>query len=320
MYNQPFLEHYKGKATRHLCPNCGSKNSFTHYLDGNTQKPINSKVGRCERESKCGYHYTPKQFYMDNPQFEIELNNSIVSFMPTSIASPRPIDAILYDFVEKSTSHKSKFVQFLSKIITTDEIQEIYKHYALGATRKEEVIFWQIDTCGKVRTGKIMQYDPDTGKRIKNENIGVGWVHNKLKNEGQLPTDFNLTQCFFGEHLLKLYPTAIIGIVESEKTALIASVMMPNFIWLAAGNLNGLSIDKCKVLQGREVVLFPDLGGFEKWNKKATELLLELGIKISVSDLLELEATLEERENGLDIADYIIEQMLAQKDSRKKSA
>ena len=30
----------------------------------------------------------------------------------------------------------------------------------MGSTKSGDVIFWQIDIDGKVRTGKIMQYDP----------------------------------------------------------------------------------------------------------------------------------------------------------------
>jgi hypothetical protein len=82
----------------------------------------------------------------------------------------------------------------------------IGENYALGATNSKEVIFWQIDIHGKVRTGKIMQYNSITGKRIKHQNGAIDWVHNKLKKTGALPEDFNLQQCFFGEHLLKIYP------------------------------------------------------------------------------------------------------------------
>jgi len=195
--------------------------------------------------------------------------------------------------------------------------------YALGATKNKEVIFWQIDITGKVRTGKIMQYNPATGKRLKHESGAIDWVHNKLKKSGVLPEDFNLQQCFFGEHLLTLYPDKSVAIVESEKSALIASALIPNMIWLAAGNINGLSIEKCKVLKHRNVILYPDLGAYEKWKEKAKLLNSELpspqgeglgvrsGVrfKITVSNLLEDEATDTDRSNGLDIADYMIEEM-----------
>jgi Domain of unknown function (DUF6371) len=311
MYIQPYLEPYKNIHSRHTCPSCGMKNSFTLYLDGSINKPINTNVGRCEKESKCGYHYTPRQFFIDNPPSEDDKKNYI--HQPTLLIqkeTPQPMGVLPFELVKKSASYESTFVRFLCEIMTTEQMHWIGEYYALGATQNGEVIFWQIDQSGKVRTGKIMQYNHLTGKRIKHENGSINWVHNKLKYAGKLPNDFNLTQCFFGEHLLKLFPNATIGIVESEKSAIIASVMMPDFIWLAAGNLNGLSIDKCKTLQGRKVILYPDLGAFEKWSIKATEIQKECGCKVTVSDILEKISTPSERDNGLDIADYIIRQHL----------
>ncbi len=95
-----------------------------------------------------------------------------------------------------------------------------------------------------------MQYNPETGRRLKHESGAIDWVHNKLKKSGTLPEYFNLQQCFFGEHLLKLYSDKPVAIVESEKSTLIANAVFPDLIWLAAGNLNGLSLEKCKVLKG----------------------------------------------------------------------
>jgi len=181
--------------------------------------------------------------------------------------------------------------------------------YAIGATRAKEVVFWQIDIEGKIRTGKVMKYNPITGHRIKHENGSINWIHTLLKKDGTLPCDFNLVQCFFGEHLLRENPTNPVAIVESEKSAIIGAGVMPNLVWLAAGNLNGLSIDKCKVLKGRTVILYPDLKAFDKWSEKAKEIQKVVGCKISVSDLLEQVATDEERENGFDIVDYLIRDM-----------
>ena len=107
----------------------------------------------------------------------------------------------------------------------------------------------------------------------------------------------------FGEHLL-IDKTKPVAIVESEKTAVIASVYLPQFIWLAAGSLTNLNAEKCCVLKGRIVTLFPDLNGFEKWSNKAKELS---GLAIfTVSDLLERKANETEKQQGFDLADYLI--------------
>lgn len=166
------------------------------------------------------------------------------------------------------------------------------KHWN-GAT-----VFWQIDTRGKVRTGKIMLYSPTTGKRVKNLELPVYWVHKALKQ-----SEFELRQCLFGEHLL-IDKTKPVAIVESEKTAVIASVYLPQFIWVAVGSLTNLNAEKCSILKGRTVTLFPDLNGFDKWSSKAKELS-HLAI-FTVSDLLERKATEAERKQGFDLADYLI--------------
>lgn len=240
-----------------------------------------------------------------------------------------PIGYIPDDYVKKSLSTESDFVQFLKRLFENSNglnqsnrlnqsIDEVCNMYRLGATKDRRVIFWQIDFEGKVRTGKIMAYNPETGKRVHDQSGAIDWVHNKLKRTGELPNDFNLAQCYFGEHLLPMYPDRAVGVVESEKTAVIASLLKPEFVWLAAGNLNGLTIEKSKVLMGRSVILFPDLGKklpsrpipFELWKGKAAEIKRAYGCKVIVSDLLERTATDEARESGLDVADYIIEQLM----------
>jgi len=315
-YTQPYLQPYKGKDTRHDCPSCKAKLSFTQYLDGNTHKPIHDIVGKCNRQSKCGYHYTPKQYFINNPSdcrdAMLSVSNK-TSQIPKSVTLPRPIGTIPFSFVQKSSSYRSNFVRFLFDYFSDEQIRSVAEDYALGATKSKEVIFWQIDSIGKVRTGKIMQYNPTTGRRIKHESGAIDWVHNKLKKSSELPKGFNLQQCLFGEHLLKIYPTKHVAIVESEKSAIIASCIMPELVWLAAGNLNGLSVEKCQVLKGRNVMFYPDLGAFEKWSLKAVEIQKQNFCKISVSTLLEDEATETDRANGLDIADFILAELKSNK-------
>jgi len=144
-----------------------------------------------------------------------------------------------------------------------------------------------------------MLYNPANGKRIKDLEPPSDWIH----SYSRLP-NFNLEQSLFGEHLLAKDPTKTCALVESEKTAIIASVYLPQFIWLAVGGLSGLRVEKCQVLKGRNVILFPDLGGYQKWKDKLVDLAPFCNVKIS--DLLERKATSEEKNQGLDIADYLM--------------
>ena len=62
------LERYRGRGSRYVCPKCRHKHSFTRYIDTyNNNIYINDDVGKCNRLDKCGYHYTPRQYFEDNP-------------------------------------------------------------------------------------------------------------------------------------------------------------------------------------------------------------------------------------------------------------
>ena len=139
-------------------------------------------------------------------------------------------------------------------------------------------------------------YD-ENGHRCKDITPPVRWVHSVLK------PNFILSQCLFGEHLL-CDATKKVAIVESEKTAIIASIYLPDMIWLACGGSEGLNFDRCAVLRGRNVTLFPDSGQYDKWSAKA-RWLSRICIA-SVSSLIEQQATEQEREAGFDIADYLV--------------
>ena len=320
MYKQPYLRPYTGKESRTVCPQCKKSNSFTLYLDGNTGQPISPTVGICNHANSCGYHYTPKQYFIDNPQrggFEPRPTRVIQRPQP-----PKPMGLIPIEYLDRTQSTDSNFVYFLTGLFMSLDnsisIEELCRTYKLGATKDKKVIFWQIDINGNVRTGKIMQYNPTTGKRVHNASGAIDWIHNTLKRADKLPDDYNLKQCYFGEHLLNEQPDKIVAITEAEKTAIICSVLFPQMVWIGAGNLNGLTVEKSKALKGRSIMLFPDLSNpdlpiekqaFTIWSNKADEIRKTYGCKVVVSDILEKNATDEEKRNGLDIADYLIKQM-----------
>ena len=60
-----------------------------------------------------------------------------------------------------------------------------------------------------------------------------------------------------------------------------------------------------KVLLGRKVIAFPDLGACGRWRKKAKDYPM---LDITVSDYyLEKNATPQQREMGADLADLVVE-------------
>jgi hypothetical protein len=291
------LEPYKGMNTRYNCPKCEGKKTFVRYIDIETGKHFAANVGRCNRESNCSYHYTPKQYFRDTKQIYIPpqhgqpKQNTITTLKPLSFIP----DKIFKDSLKKYDANN--FVTYLRKIFGAETTKLLSQTYNIGTSKHWHgaTVFWQIDRENNIRTGKIMLYNSDTGKRIKKPYNYITWVHSLFNLQ-------NCKQCFFGEHLLEKEPLKIVAIVESEKTAIIASVYLPEFVWLAVGGLSNLTPEKCKVLQGRNVILFPDLKCFDKWQQKANELSNIATFKIS--DLLERRASEAEKLQGLDLADY----------------
>jgi hypothetical protein len=227
-------------------------------------------------------------------------------FLAPQPSQPKTPDYIPRKYLKRSLSYNSNFVRFLRKYFSDLQIAEAANNYLLGATTNKEVIFWQVDIHGKVRTGKIMKYNPQSGRRVKNGYGGINWVHHKLKKSNPSFSDFNLSQCYFGEHLLRLYPKKPEAIVEAEKTAVIASMIYHDYNWLAAGNLNGLNVEKSIVLRNKTVILYPDAGCYDRWLRKAEQINRELPLHLTVSAFLEHFATPKQTHHGYDLADYII--------------
>ena len=159
----------------------------------------------------------------------------------------------------------------------------------------------------EVRTGKVMQYNPGDGHRVKDgQASAVNWIHSILKRQRVLAEEWQLSQCLFGEHLLNVYPDKVAVLVESEKSAVIGSALFPGYVWLAAGGKSQLREEKLRVLTGRTVLLFPDADAYAEWKERADGMTF---CKVIVSDLIEKNATPEQKAAHIDIADWIIFQI-----------
>ena len=303
------LQKYAGIRSRHTCPACGWKRCFTLYVDENGV-PLAENVGRCDHESGCGYHYTPKEWFRDHPEVDgKDWRTEEPVWLKKALERKKhkkPLCVIPAEVVERSVRPDivSSFTEFLLHLFDDITVVKLVTEYQLGVTRAGDVIFFQIDIEGRCRTGKIMKYNPETGHRVKDEKTKgrINWAHSLMKHSGALSEDWELTQCLFGEHLLVKYPDKPVALVESEKTAVICSAMMPEYVWLATGGKSQFN-ERLNVLQGMDIVAFPDVDGYEAWVQKAAVLPC-LGIK--VSDILQKNATDEEREQHIDIADWLI--------------
>ncbi len=297
------LEKYSGRKSRFICPRCTDKDkTFTKYINTHTNQYISDVVGKCSREIKCGYHCSPSQYFSQSGLASVGYDSrkpwkreSKVRHSSFSVISSK----VFTDSLVKGKANY--FLDFLIERFGEENVNQAIDKYHIGASKKWKgaTVFWQVDFEGMVRTGKIMLYDVNTGRRVKNNGAKVSWVHSELRLN-----NFELRQCFFGEHLLT-DERKVVAIVEAEKTAIVASLFWPQFIWIATGGIQNFKLENCKHLSGRDVVVFPDLGGYETWSQKMNSFSTIANFKIS--RFLEQHASIEERDDGWDLADYLLE-------------
>ena len=301
------LQKYRSPADKHTCPSCGRRRCFKYYVDEDGQK-LDERVGYCDHQASCGYHYTPKQFFADNPQRSEPMarNRPIAPPRPVPPLEPSFLDSTLVERSRASIYRQSDLITFLLTIFNTDTVNDLCDRYRMGMTRDRRTIFWQIDIGNRVRTGLIMKYRPD-GHRDHDAPGAFNWAHAILAKRGEV-RDFRLAQCLFGEHLLAEFPQRDVALVEGAKSALICAAWMPQYVWVATCGKNQFKADVLRVLRGRNVTVFPDVDGYDRWRAAAAELSARIGCaSLRVSDLVQRLATPEQLAAHIDIADLVVE-------------
>ena len=287
------------------CPSCRAVRRFRRYIDSSTGNHISIEVGLCDRENSCGYHYPPKQYFADNPD---KVDHSHIWQQPEPIPIlHKPIEYLPIEYLEKSVQYcdNCDLFRFFSKLFSYDVAVMLCVKYFIGTNKNYDTVFWQVDFKAEIRQAKVMQYNPVTGRR--NKETGALFIGKRILNN----PDANLQQCFFGESLLALNENKgkVVAIFESEKSAAIASIYYPDWVCIATGGKYGCKwtdFNVCKVLAGRKVLLFPDLGAYDSWVDRGKLLANTAGCKVVVSDTLEKFANEADKKNGLDIADYLL--------------
>ena len=290
------LQKYTGPLTKHMCPACKRTRCFVYYVN-EAGVALHQTVGRCDHQTKCGYHKKPRDFFSEHPEIEI----------PESWKTPAPIPERKLWIIDKGQvkryrSNESTLLQFLMTRFNPDRVREVAAMYQIGANANGSTIFWQIDKDGRTRTGKLMAYGRD-GHRIKEDCYDrVNWMHAILRREGLIPEEFELTQCLFVEHLLRIFPDAPVVLVESEKTAIICAIKDSSRVYLATGGVYGLTAERAAALVGRHVIVIPDADAMDEWRERVEGMQRLYDIFVGDPGYTE-----EDKIKKRDIADLILQ-------------
>ena len=265
------------------CP-CGKNNQDGKFspiiLDG-LPNPV---FGHCH---SCGQSFFPNTAPKEKPVSPV-----------FSTLQPTPIRTIAADLVKqtlKKYQHNNFALWLQTKYPTTADY--LLQYFSIGTTKAGGTIFWYQDKTGNFRKPKRIYYKPD-GHRVKASEDEAKSKPSPLIFTNQA----GYAYCLFGEFQLAQYPvTAKIVMVESEKSALIGHVHFPDFIWVATGGAVSLKKERAAVLQGRKVLIIPDMhqtGREGAWRMQA--ILKAAGCRTRIIDID------KDRQDGDDIADILI--------------
>ena len=240
------------------------------------------------------------------------------------------------DLCHKSRSDRNNLARWLCTQFPEEQVAEVLARYRTGSTRDGRIIYWQIDEHGQVRAGKVMAYDLD-GHRKKDGKGNVCWVHS-MEIDGIRFDEMLVPQCLFGEHLINVDVNAndnchpedihheaqstlsfssslalqaatlpLVMLVESEKTALIMSLVCPDKVWLATGGKANFKESMLAPLIGLEVAVYPDADALHDWYTRAVEMNRTLGTHLHIpTGYYNLMDHDEARREGWDLADVVL--------------
>lgn len=322
-------------SKKHICPRC-EKKTYVRFIDTETSEYLPHQFGRCDRAEKCQYDENPYKhgYNKENSFFQTgkdwNLNTNRIDLKQKN-------EVVFFDFetfkntINSQNYDKNIFIENLLKNVPfpfdVREVAKVIDFYYLGTIvegfRKGAITFPFIDLNHKIKTIQVKQFNKE------NKTIGTDFLHSMIereliKNNKPLPEWLSKyiqqdkrVSCLFGEHLLKLYPNNPIALVEAPKTAVYGSLYFglpkneKSLLWLAVYNKSSFTIEKMSVLKERKIFVFPDLSingnTFNEWETKGKDFEKKLpNTKFIFSDLIEKLAPENERENGSDLADFLI--------------
>lgn len=305
------------------CPACRRK-GYKPYLwpDGTM---ISDECGRCDHESSCGYHVTPKEWFRLHPDGRDDQSiHSPATSKPLPPPPPRvrvpqtwaerfyclnpgagrnPLLRYWTEFFRQvAPGNRGVANMFLRRM------HDALRAYMVGTLLIDGTgytIWWIVDETGEIRSGKAMRYKTD-GHRDKECPRAFIWMHYLPEIRRDLPPRAEYVSCLFGLHRLTA-ETREVQLVESEKTAVLMTVFRPDLTWMATmgkSNLNAHALGPL-IDRGIAIVCHPDTDGYEKWEERAREIRKECPrARIRVSRYVMYSRTNDDAENA-DILDLM---------------
>ncbi len=259
------------EARRVECPHCHARRGFA---------PLRGLAG-CGYCHACGYTVTPAY----EKTGEAEAAPPVKKLLPAEEAEQMlsPLIKRSLKYLEANDPAVNSFGLILAKLTSIETLRS----WRVGLEAGGIVTHWMADADGRIINGKRMRYDGF-------ERTGDVEFLLRTKDGG--------SQVLYGLHQLKRKGTIVL--VESEKTAIVASHFFPGTIWLAAGGCTGISKEKAAPLACRHILIAFDLDeAGMKGAKFCGDRLRDAG---ALPKILNIRNMFPGKPDGYDYADWLM--------------
>jgi hypothetical protein len=184
---------------------------------------------------------------------------------------------------------------------------------------------------GDCQTIKGIRYQVN-GRRDKAVDPRFGITTGGGRNYRPLSSKYGHVVCLFGAQYLAsgsqmidyrngkvvtYNNNTVVMLVESEKSAVLGSYHLPQYVWIATGGAKGLTEEKAQALRARKVMILYDADtvGLENMSKAAHRIREAGGLALTVDDRgVSLPQRIFGRHapDGYDVADHVVKLLESQ--------
>lgn len=277
------------KNKKHECPAC-KKKTFTRFVG------LPEIFGICDRVNNCGYSLTPTK---DN----LQKNHIGTDFLKNYKPVLQEVQYILPN-ATIAVKEKSLFDSNLHKFLLNNlKIKkEHLKKWNLYGDTLGYTTFLYYNEQGQFANYQKVAYKQN-GKRVKNgdpEAENFKSLSFSLKQPADTTKRYKKPLYGLWQITEERYLHKPIAIVESQKTAIIASYFYDDLCWIACDSANGLSLEKLATIAGREVWWISDADKAGRENSSLRHL------KETGANYLHIDLT-PDLADGSDIADLLVQ-------------
>jgi hypothetical protein len=306
------------------CPHCGKKGKYSAYINIKTQELAPIEYGMCSscRESKR----PPDNFVVG------ESANGADNQLAYYEADTVNIN-LINSFYKSRHYVNNNFIEGLEKRFGVDQVKRVVDLYKLGRFDDSGVVFPYQYTDNHICTGKVIFFDDNLNRIKEGKKSYPRYLHNLIyqtdgffkynfndydidENGNEVLIPFKLKLCLFGHNQIINDKQKTICLVESEKTAVLMSIVLPKFIWVASGGKTLIQDYKFLFFTGRKCLVFPDLSEddnvYQYWYEKLSGYNRKYGYDFEIIDYLS-EFLLNDEElirkckcQKFDIADFVV--------------